>query len=152
MALTCRYFGISRQYVLPLATALRPAPAEHTRRPWPQAETCSQPTWLPEVAQAVSALGVVNPRWGKDKLAPLLQAEGWDVSASMVGRILTHLKASGQLHEGRRPGVTVLRKRMVRPSSNASPRSTALRRRATWGSWTPWTCAHCQGLYPHGGL
>jgi putative transposase len=39
------------------------------------------------------------PRWGKDKLVVLLRREGVVVSTSMVGRILKHLKESGQLVE-----------------------------------------------------
>ena len=39
------------------------------------------------------------PRWGKDKLAVLLAREGIKASVSMVGRILRHLKRSGQLVE-----------------------------------------------------
>jgi len=41
-----------------------------------------------------------NPRWGKDKLARLLRTEGWEVSISMVGRILT--ASSGQACSGKR--------------------------------------------------
>jgi len=37
------------------------------------------------------------PRWGKDKLAVLLRREGWRVSVSMVGRILTSLRQRGVL-------------------------------------------------------
>ncbi len=46
-----------------------------------------QPTWSPELAQAVQELREQYPRWGKDKLAPLLGQAGWTVSTSMVGRI-----------------------------------------------------------------
>jgi len=42
------------------------------------------------------------PRWGKDKLAVLLDQK-LTVSTSMVGRILTQLKRSGQLIEPPRP-------------------------------------------------
>jgi hypothetical protein len=39
------------------------------------------------------------PRWGKDKLVILLHREGFDCSASMVGRILHKLKERGILKE-----------------------------------------------------
>ena len=63
-----------------------------------------------------------NPRWGKDKLARLLRTEGWEVSISMVGRILTALKRTGVLREARAPGVTVLRKAHPRPYAVRKPR------------------------------
>ena len=98
-SLTCRYFGISRQtfyrwkrrYDARDLTSLeeRPHRPHHVR----------QPTWTPELAQAVLEIREQRPRWGKDKLAVLLQKEGWQVSVSMVGRILTSLKARGVLRE-----------------------------------------------------
>jgi transposase InsO family protein len=39
------------------------------------------------------------PRWGKKKLVVLLAREGTQVSVSMAGRILKHLKETGQLIE-----------------------------------------------------
>jgi len=49
--------------------------------------------------QAVLALREQYPAWGKAKLAVLLRREGHDLSVSMVGRILRHLKQTGQLRE-----------------------------------------------------
>jgi putative transposase len=40
-----------------------------------------------------------NPRWGKEKLADLLQDKGYRVSVSMVGRILRKLKERGVIIE-----------------------------------------------------
>lgn len=75
---------------------------------------CRQPTWTAELEQAVLELREQYPRWGKDKLVVLLRNDGWGnkedkptakgkpdarPSTSMVGRILAHLKASGQLME-----------------------------------------------------
>jgi len=71
---------------------------------------------------AVRQLRQENPRWGKAKLTPLLHAQGWRLSESMVGRILTHLKASGQLREGPAPGVTVLRRPILRPYALRKPK------------------------------
>ena len=51
------------------------------------------PTWSSELAQAVLRLREQCPRWGKDKLVVLLWRRGWEVSVSMVGRILSRLKA-----------------------------------------------------------
>ncbi|MBM2826593.1 MAG: Integrase catalytic region, partial [Dehalococcoidia bacterium] len=58
-----------------------------------------KPTWIPELAQAALNLRELYPRWGKEKLAVLLRREGWQLSVSMVGPILTHLKARGLLRE-----------------------------------------------------
>ena len=56
-------------------------------------------TWPSELEKRVLALREQYPRWGKDKLVVLLGREGIKVSTSMVGRILKHLKATGQLIE-----------------------------------------------------
>lgn len=68
---------------------------EKSRRP----KRRRQPTWSPELAQRILALREQYPRWGKDKLVVLLRREGIDTSPSMVGRILTKLKARGVLKE-----------------------------------------------------
>ena len=56
----------------------------------------------PRLVACVKALREQYPRWGKDRLAPLLQREGWHVSPATVGRILTTLRRHGQLKEPRR--------------------------------------------------
>jgi putative transposase len=121
-ARTCRYFGISRQtfyrwqrrYDPPYLVMLE----DRKHRP----QHVRQPTWSPELAATVRALRETNPRWGKDKLAPLLHAQGWSVSVSMVGRILTHVKTSGQLHQPVLPGVTRVRRRRARPYALRKPK------------------------------
>src|SRR3990172_8548807 len=91
-ALTCRYFGISRQTFdrwkrrydpQNLSTLEDRSHRPHHRR---------HPTWTAEQAERVRRLRERYPRWGKDKLAVLLRREGWKVSVSMVGRILTSLR------------------------------------------------------------
>ena len=62
------------------------------------------------------------PRWGKDKLAVLLLREGVRVSISMVGRILTRLKARGLLKEAPHTGVAVRRPRGPRPYAVRKPK------------------------------
>lgn len=126
-ALTCRYFGISRQtfyrwqrrYDPHLLSTLE----DRTHRP----RHVRQPTWSSELAMAVRVLRVTNPRWGKDKLPLLLRAQGMTVSVSMVGRILTHLKRSGQLHQPVLPGVTRLRRRLARPYALRKPKDYPVR-------------------------
>jgi putative transposase len=96
-ALTCRYFGISRQTFYRwqrcydpqnLATLEDRSHRPHRRR---------RPTWTAAQAEPVRRLREQYPRWGKDKLAVLLRREGWAVSVSMVGRILTSLRQRGML-------------------------------------------------------
>ena len=96
-ALTCRYFGISRQTFYRwkrrydphnLRTLEDGSHRPHRRR---------QPTWTAAQAERVRRLREQYPRWGKDKLAVLLRAEGGHVSVSMVGRILTRLRQRGVL-------------------------------------------------------
>ena len=48
-------------------------------------------------AERVRRLRQHYPRWGKDKLAVVLRREGWCVSVSRVGRILTSLRQRGVL-------------------------------------------------------
>lgn len=96
-ALTCRYFGISRQTFYrwkqrydarALSSLEGRSHRPHRRR---------HPTWTPQQAERVCRLREQYPRWGKDKLAVLLRREGWAVSVSMVGRILTCLRQRGTL-------------------------------------------------------
>jgi putative transposase len=126
--LTCRRFGISpdtfyrwrRRYNPRVLASLESRSHRPRRR--------RQPTWTPALAAAVLQLRTENPRWGKEKLTPLLQTQGWTVSVSMVGRILTHLKATGQLQETRAPGVTVLRRCVARPYAIRKPKDYSVTR------------------------
>ena len=94
-ALTCRYFGISRQTFYRWKRRYNPRDLtsleERSHRP----RRLRQPTWSRGLALAVLHLREQYPRWGKDKLMVLLQERGWQLSTSMVGRILSHLKARG---------------------------------------------------------
>src|SRR3972149_12234201 len=86
--LTCRYFGISPQTFYRWRRRYAPhnlrTLEDRSRRP----RRLRQPSWSPELAQAVLRLRGQYPRWGKDKLVVLLRREGCSVSTSMVGRIL----------------------------------------------------------------
>ncbi len=83
--LTCRHFGLS--------------PDVFYR--WRRRYDPRQPQTPPEVVIRIRALREQYPRWGKAKLAVLLQREGIRLSASTVGRVLQRLKRSGQLREPR---------------------------------------------------
>lgn len=121
-ALTCRYFGISRETFYRWQRRYDPQRLilleDRKHRP----RRVRQPTWPTALAAAVRVLREANPRWGKDKLTPLLHAQGVLVSVSMVGRILTRLKASGQLQQPLLPGIARLRRRLARPYALRKPK------------------------------
>lgn len=126
VSLTCRHFGISRQtfyrWQRRFRTHALSTLEDHSHRP----RRVRQPTWSPALALAVLQLRTENPRMGKEKLRCLLAREGRTVSVSMVGRLLTHLKHSGQLRETVGPGVTVLRRVTARPYAIRKPRGYAV--------------------------
>lgn len=55
------------------------------------------PSWPSELVEAVEALRLDNPMWGKRKIVVLLTREGFAVSTSTVGRILAKLVARGAI-------------------------------------------------------
>jgi len=97
--LTCRYFGISPQTFYRWKHRYDPYHLEsledHSRRP----QHLRQPTWSIELVQAVLRLREQYPRWGKDKIVILLREQGWQISTSIVGRIIRQLKQRGMLQE-----------------------------------------------------
>ena len=121
-ALTCRYFGISRQTFHRWKRRYNPRDPttleERSHRP----QRVRQPTWSPELAQAVLELREERPGWGKDKLAVLLQKDGWQASVSMVGRILTSLKARGVLREPPANGISARERQRARPYAVRKPK------------------------------
>jgi len=97
--LTCRHFGISSStFYKWLRRYQRLGPAgleERSRRP----RRVRQPSWGHDLVRAVRVLRERHPGWGKDKLAPMLQAAGWECATSKVGRIIAALKKQGALRE-----------------------------------------------------
>jgi putative transposase len=96
-ALTCRHFGVSRDKFYRWRRRFEQAGAGGLEDGSHRPKNVRAPTWPRELERAVLDLRRMAPRWGKDKLAVLLRQEGWAVSTSMVGRILTKLKAAGKL-------------------------------------------------------
>ena len=121
-ALTCRYFGISRQTFYRWKRRFDPGDLKSLQDGSHCPHRRRQPTWAPHFVERVLALRRQYPRWGKDKLAVLLRREGRSVSTSMVGRILTHLKKRGVLVEPLRRGRRVRRPRPPRPWAVRKPR------------------------------
>ena len=90
----------------------------HSHRP----KRVRQPTYSNELLNAVLRLREQYPRWGKEKLTVLLQRENIEVSVSMVGRILKHLKAKGILIEALPNYISVRKRRTVRPYAVRKPK------------------------------
>lgn len=127
-ALTCRYFGISRQSLYrwkrrynrwDLSTL-----EGRSRRP----RRLRRPTWSTELSKRVLELREQYPRWGKDKLVVLLRREGMQASTSMVGRILTELKRRGVLREPLPNFISVRKRQRLRPYGVRKPKDYVVRR------------------------
>lgn len=87
-----------------------------------------RPTWTTEQLRAVRAIREQYPRWGKDKLVVLLRRQGVILSSSMVGRILTRLRRSGDLREPVRRRMSVRQRRWSRPYAIRRPGDWAVSR------------------------
>jgi transposase InsO family protein len=121
VSFTCRHFGISRETFYYWRRRYDPADLQtlETRSSRPRVPRAR--TWTEAQVQAVQRLREEHPRWGKDKLQRLLQQEGIALSVSMVGRILSSLRARGQLLEPR--GRISARKRSLpRPYAQRKPK------------------------------
>jgi len=100
VALTAAHFGFSKPTIYTWIKRGKASPKgleDRSHRP----RSVRKPTWCPELEKEVLQLREQYPRWGKDKLVVLLRKAGLQVSTSMAGRILKHLKDSGQLVEPR---------------------------------------------------
>ena len=120
-ALTCRYFGMSRQTFYRWKRRFDPGNLKSLEDGSPRPHRRRQPTWSAQLAERILALRRQYPRWGKDKLAVLLRRQGRAVSTSMVGRILTHLKKRGRLVEPLQRRFRVRRPRPPRPWATRKP-------------------------------
>ncbi len=120
--LTCRHFDVSPQTFYRWRRRYDPhnlrTLEDRSRRP----RRLRQPSWGPELAQAVLRLREEYPRWGKDKLVVLLRREGWSVSTSMVGRILRRLSEQGVLIDPPRQPVSARKRPWFRPYAVRKPR------------------------------
>jgi transposase InsO family protein len=120
--LTCRHFGIAPQTFYRWKRRYDPLRLEsledRSRRP----HRLRRPTASAELVQAVLKIREANPRWGKDKLAPLLREEGWEASNSMVGRIMRRLREQGRLVEAPRALVSMRRRSYPRPYAIRKPK------------------------------
>lgn len=102
VSLTCRHHGISRRTFYRWQHRFTHhglvGLEDRSHRP----RRCRRPGWTVTQLDAVLAVREQYPAWGKAKLAILLEREGHDLSVSMVGRLLQHLRQTGQLREAKR--------------------------------------------------
>ena len=112
-------YGVSRSTIYEWRKRYNPRKLESlepkSRAPKRKRRVCW--SWADE--QAILKLRRQHPRWGKRKLAPLLQAAGHALSEATIGRILRRLKRSGRLIEPKRQ--IRRRSRPVRPHATRKP-------------------------------
>lgn len=110
--LTCRHFGISHETFYRWQRRFRPGDLRSLEGRSSRPHRLRQPLTDPRLVARMVALREVQPAWSKYKLFILLQAEGWTVSASTIGRVLTRKHLIGS--RGRQ-----LRRRYRTPRSKA---------------------------------
>ena len=126
-ALTSRYFGISRQTFYRWKRRYNPRDLSSLESRSHRPHRLRKPTWSRELALSVLHLREQYPRWGKDKLVVLLRRQGWRPSTSMVGRILTRLKARGVLREPPWARISTRKRLWKRPYAVRKPKGYSLK-------------------------
>jgi putative transposase len=125
--LTCRYYGISPQTFYRWRKRYDPRQLEslesHSHRP----RRVRQPTWSTREVEAVLGVREKYPRWGKDKLAVMLEGRGFRLSVSMVGRILRYLKDRQLLREPVSNYVSSRKRQRNRPYAIRKPKDYTAR-------------------------
>jgi putative transposase len=124
--LTCRHFGISPQTFYRWKGRFDYRRIDtlesHSRRP----RRVRQPAYSSDLVLAVQRLREERPRWGKDKLAILLNKAGHRCSVSTVGRILKRLKDSGVIKEPVINAVSAHRRAIRRPYAIRKPKDYSI--------------------------
>ena len=120
--LTCRHFDISPQTFYRWLRRYDPKDLKTLESRSHRPKNVRKPTYTLELVNAVLRIRNTYPRWGKDKLAVLLKQEGIQVSSSMVGRILKHLKERGILRENIPNSISIRKRKPVRPYAVRKPK------------------------------
>ena len=121
--LTCRHFDISPPTFYRWFNRYDPKNLKTLESRSHRPRDVRQPTYSSALVNAVLRIRETYPRWGKEKLAVLLQRdEDIQVSASMVGRILKRLKERGVLREPIPNCISVHKWRPARPYAVRKPK------------------------------
>ena len=126
--LTCRYFGMSPQTFYRWKRRYNPNHLESLEDRPHRPKHLRQPTYSVELTEAVLRLRQEYPRWGKDKLVILLDREGFDCSASTVGRILHRLRERGILREPKLNHISAKKRQEQRPYAIRKPKEYVAKR------------------------
>ena len=121
-SLTCRYFGISRPTLDRALARYRPERLASLEDRTSKPHRLRTPTWTAELVEAVRCEREQYPRWGKEKIAIMVRRQGWQVSTSMVGRILTDLRRRGVLRMPLRASIAARKRRAPRPYATRKPK------------------------------
>ena len=124
---TCRYFNISPDTFYRWKKRYRPGDLRSLEERSHRPKRVRQSTWSIETVKAVQKLREEYPRWGKAKLVRLLAEQGIEVSESMVGRIITHLKGRGVLREPVRHHISAKKRLQNRPYAVRKPKEYVAR-------------------------
>ena len=125
---TARHFGYSRPTVYRWLARFERDRLETLEDRGSAPRRRRRPTWTLDQLAAVKAVRLTYPRWGKDKLVVLLRRQGIRLSNSMVGRMLTRLRRSGELGEPCRRRMSVHQRRWLRPYAVRKPADWSVER------------------------
>ena len=128
VARTARHFGYSRPTVYRWLERFDRSRLETLEDRSSRPIRRRRPTWTLAQLTAVRRCRERYPRWGKDKLVVLLRRDGIGLSVSMVGRILGRLRATGELREPIRRGISARRRAWRRPHAVRKPAGFAAAR------------------------
>jgi putative transposase len=120
--LACRYFGISHQTFYRWLKRYDPKHPEKLESRSHRPRKVRQPTYSIAQIEAVRKMREQYPKWGKDKLAVLLERDHCKLSVSMVGRILTYLKSRNILREPLTNPISVRKRLSARPYAIRKPK------------------------------
>ena len=120
--LTCRHFDISPQTFYRWKRRYNPRHIDSLEDRSHRPRHLRQPTYSTEMVERILKLRETYPRWGKDKLVVLLHRQGFDCSASMVGRVLHKLKERGILKEPIPNHISARKRQLKRPYATRKPK------------------------------
>jgi putative transposase len=120
--LTCRHFGISPQTFYRWLKRYDPKHPKTLESRSHRPSKVRQPTYSVDQIEAVRKIRERYPRWGKDKLAILLRRDNYQISVSMVGRILKYLKDRNILREPLVNSVSARKRWRSRPYAIRKPK------------------------------